>query len=171
MEIIRAQSKLQIEIARTLFREYEAFLQVDLCFQGFEAELAGLPGRYGPPRGALLLAMEGNTAAGCVALRPIDAELCEMKRLFVRPHYLGWGIGKALAKAIIEKARKARYGRMVLDTLDKLEPALALYAQLGFKPCAPFYLNPLPGVVYLELDLQTDLPGASAPPGRQGPRD
>jgi GNAT superfamily N-acetyltransferase len=167
MEIIHAYSDQQIETIRTLFREYEAFLQVDLCFQGFEAELAGLPGRYDPPRGALLLAMAGKTAAGCVALRPLDAQVCEMKRLFVRPQFLRRGIGNALTRAIIEKAQEAHYQRMVLDTLDKLKPALALYTRLGFEQCEPYYPNPLPGAIYLQLDLKRNRSPAASPPGRQ----
>ena len=154
MEIITARKPDQLETIRSLFREYEDYLQVDLCFQGFEAELAGLPGDYTPPGGALLLAMAGNQAAGCVALRPFDKNTGEMKRLFVRPGFLRQGIGGQLARAVIARARAAGYGRMVLDTLDKLKPALALYHQLGFRPRAPYYDNPLPGVVYLELNLK-----------------
>jgi GNAT superfamily N-acetyltransferase len=153
MEIITPKSNGQIDTIRTLFREYEEFLQVDLCFQGFEAELAGLPGKYAPPRGELLLAMAGMKAAGCAALRPLKKDTCEMKRLFVRPEFLGHGLGRQLAETIIEIARRAGYHRMVLDTLEKLEAALVLYSRLGFTPREPYYENPLPGVVYLELDL------------------
>ena len=153
MNIVTARSPRQIETIRTLFREYEAYLQVDLCFQDFAEELAGLPGRYGPPRGALLLATAGQRAAGCVALRPLEGEVCEMKRLFVRPEYIGQGIGGQLARTVIARARSKGYHRMVLDTLERLNPSLALYRSLGFRPCAAYYPNPLTGVVYLELDL------------------
>jgi GNAT superfamily N-acetyltransferase len=151
--IIPAITPSHIQSARDLFREYEAFLRVDLCFQRFEEELAGLPGRYAPPRGALLLAMTDGQVAGCVAMRPLAGNACEMKRLFVRPDYLGQGIGRKLALTIIESARAAGYARMRLDTLEKLQPALGLYADLGFRACPAYYENPLPGVVYLERDL------------------
>lgn len=153
VDIVDASTPSQIQTIRDLFREYEAFLQVDLCFQHFEEELAGLPGRYAPPQGALLLAIVAGQAAGCVAMRPLDAVVCEMKRLYVRPAYLGQGIGKKLAMHIIERAKDAGYVRMRLDTLEKLVPALSLYAALGFQTCPPYYANPLPGVVYLERAL------------------
>ena len=151
--IISASTSDQISIIRKLFREYEAFLQVDLCFQQFEAELDGLPGKYAAPQGALLLAMVGDRAAGCVAMRPLEEGICEMKRLFVRPAYLGLGLGGQLARTVIEQAREAGYVRMYLDTLEKLRPALMLYRNLGFVERPAYYDNPLPGVVYLELRL------------------
>jgi GNAT superfamily N-acetyltransferase len=150
IEIIQATTPLQIQAIRDLFREYEAFLQVDLCFQRFEEELASLPGRYAPPQGVLLLASAAGQVAGCVAMRPLNGNVCEMKRLFVRPAYLWQGIGKKLTLTVMERARAAGYMRMRLDTLEKLGPALSLYAALGFQPCPPYYENPLPGVVYLE---------------------
>ena len=139
-----------LDTVRALFREYEAMLGEDLCFQGFEQELSGLPGKYAPPSGCLLLASE---ASGCVALRAIDAGTCEMKRLFVRPAFRGRGLGRQLAARSIEEARAAGYRVMLLDTLDRLTEARALYASLGFQPVAPYYRNPLPGVVYLKLEL------------------
>jgi putative acetyltransferase len=154
VEILQAITPTQIRTLRNLFREYEAFLQVDLCFQRFEEELANLPGRYAPPQGALLLAIAAGEAAGCVAMRPLDAGVCEMKRLYVRPAFLGQGIGKKLALSVIERAEAAGYARMRLDTLEKLGPALSLYAALGFQKCPPYYENPLAGVVYMERMLR-----------------
>jgi len=153
MKIVTVQSNEQLEMIRNLFREYEQFLQVDLCFQGFEAELAGLPGRYAPPEGALLMAMVDGAAAGCVAMRKLESGVCEMKRLYVRPLYQGLGIGRSLAITVIEKAKLAGYDTMRLDTLDKLKTSIKLYFDIGFKECIPYYKNPLPGVVYWELDL------------------
>lgn len=150
IEIIQATTPSQIQVIRDLFREYEAFLQVDLCFQHFEEELASLPGKYAAPRGVLLLASAHRETAGCVAMRPLEGNVCEMKRLFVRPAYLGQGIGKKLAQTVMEYARAAGYARMRLDTLEKLGTARSLYAALGYQPCPPYYENPLPGVVYLE---------------------
>ena len=151
--IISASTIKHIQMIRKLFREYEEFLQVDLCFQQFEEELNDLPGNYTAPQGALLLAMVGGRAAGCVAMRPLDEGICEMKRLYVRPAYLGLGIGGQLARTVIEQARDAGYTHMYLDTLEKLRPALTLYRSLGFAERPAYYDNPLPGVVYLELRL------------------
>ncbi|HHP7236409.1 MAG TPA: GNAT family N-acetyltransferase [Desulfobacterales bacterium] len=142
-----------IDTIRALFRSYEQLLNVDLCFQGFEAELAGLPGRYAPPEGALLIAFLGDEAAGCVAMRKHQQGVCEMKRLFVRPFYRRCGIGRRLAQAVIQAARDAGYTTMLLDTLTSLGPAMRLYERIGFKPRAPYYENPLPNVVYWELSL------------------
>ena len=155
MRIISAKSAEQLETIRELFREYEGFLQVDLCFQGFEAELAGLPGRYAPPEGALILAEVGETAAGCVAMRKQDVGVCEMKRLYVRPAFRNQGVGRRLAQAIIKRAKAKHYRAMRLDTLEKLKAAIQLYEDLGFRPCPPYYHNPLPGVLYWELDMTT----------------
>ena len=152
-EIVRARTPATIDSIRQLFREYEEFLQVDLCFQNFEEELATLPSRYAPPHGVLLLALAAGQAAGCVATRPLDEDICEMKRLYVRPAYLGQGLGKKLALTVIELASSAGYVRMRLDTLKKLAPALSLYTALGFQKCSPYYKNPLPGVVYMERAL------------------
>ena len=154
MRIFQAYTPSDLETARTLFREYERFLKVDLCFQGFAEELATLPGRYAPPQGRLLLAQVGEQAAGCVALRPLqEAGVCEMKRLFVRPAYRGQGLGYRLARQIIHEATALDYAVMRLDTLDTLERAMQVYAALGFQRCAPYYANPLPGVVYWERTL------------------
>jgi putative acetyltransferase len=134
-----------------LLREYEASLPFDLSFQSFEQELASLPGRYAPPSGQLLLAKCGGAVVGCVALRQIGTEVCEMKRLFVQPAFRSQGTGKALAQAIIEDARRIGYKRMRLDTV--LEPARCLYKSLGFREIPPYQNVPVEGVVFLELEL------------------
>jgi GNAT superfamily N-acetyltransferase len=157
MNILQAHTVRDIEAARALFREYEQFLDVDLCFQDFAQELATLPGRYAPPRGRLLLAWEGEHAAGVVALRSLEEEgACEMKRLFVRPAYRGQGWGRWLATRILHEATALGYTVMRLDTLDTLDPAMRLYRELGFRRCAPYYANPLSGVVYWERALSDE---------------
>ncbi len=155
IRIVAATSPEQIEEVRALFREYERYLHVNLCFQSFEAELAGLPGAYAPPGGALFIAIDGERAAGCVALRKFAGGdgLCEMKRLFVRPEYRGRGVGKALALRILEQAIALGYGAMRLDTLARFKEAMSLYESLDFNRIAPYYSNPLPDVVYWELGL------------------
>jgi len=153
MLISRAQTPDQIDEVRRLFREYERFLDVDLCFQSFEEELAGLPGKYGPPDGVLLMAADVQRIAGCVALRKVEDGVCEMKRLYLRPQYRGRGLGRLLAERILSEASALGYGVMRLDTLDKLKEAMGLYESLGFRRRESYYDNPLPGVVYWELDL------------------
>ena len=139
--------------ARQLFQEYAASLDISLCFQGFDEELASLPGKYAPPQGRLLLAWRGNESAGCVALRPLAPDTCEMKRLYVRPAYRSGGAGRLLAERIIHEAATAGYRRMRLDTLPTMEAALALYRRLGFREIAPYTVNPVKGAVFLELQL------------------
>ena len=158
-QIIRAETPEQIDEVRRLFREYEAALGVDLCFQGFEDELKGLPGTYAPPGGVLLVALVEGRAVGCVALRDLGNGSCEMKRLFVRPPYRGLGLGRCLALAVIREARNIGYGLMRLDTLSTLAVAVHLYESLGFRLIPPYYDNPLPGVVYWELPLAGPRPG------------
>ena len=154
MEFIQASSSEHIDQARTLFREYEAWLNLDLCFQNFEKELSELPGAYTPPSGRLLLAFENDELAGCVALRKLSDEICEMKRLFLRPQFHGKGLGRELAERIIEEARAIGYQRMRLDTLTKqMSSATRLYRSLGFTEIEPYYNNPVPGASFMELKL------------------
>ena len=146
---IRPVREQDLPEIRAILREYEAWLEVDLCFQNFEKELAGLPGDYAPPRGRLLIA-EG---AGCVALRPLDGEACEMKRLYVRPEHRGSGLGKALVLRAIEEARAVGYLRMRLDTLPQMGGAQKLYEALGFRDIGAYRENPVVGSRFMELAL------------------
>jgi ribosomal protein S18 acetylase RimI-like enzyme len=136
-----------------LFREYVASLAEDISFQDFEAEFAGLPGKYARPTGVVLLARDGDEAAGAVAYRMVEPGVCEMKRLYVRPAFRGRGLARDLANELIEDARSCGYRTMLLDTLASMAAARALYRDLGFVPVAPYYANPLPGVTYMALDL------------------
>jgi putative acetyltransferase len=146
------------DAARAILREYAAQLGVDLCFQNFEAELADLPGEYAVPRGALLLAMVDGEVAGCGALRPLaDVDYpnaCEMKRLYVRPAFRRFGIGRLLAQALMDRGLQAGYSSLLLDTLDDMEAARGLYTSLGFEEIAPYYFNPIPGAHYLKANLR-----------------
>jgi ribosomal protein S18 acetylase RimI-like enzyme len=151
---IEDADRAALAVIHALFREYAAWLNIDLEFQNFERELADLPGAYAPPHGALLLAWVDESVAGCVAMRPLEAEICEMKRLWVRPDFRGCGIGEALARAIMLKAARAGYARMRLDTLPAMKKAQAIYATLGFRPIAPYYRNPDACTVYLEAELE-----------------
>ncbi len=146
-----------LDATRHLFREYAAGLGVDLCFQGFEAELAGLPGEYAAPQGLVLLAWVDGALAGCGAFRPLPdvdyANACEMKRLYVRRAFRRFGLGRLLAQALIDGAMQAGYSAMLLDTLDDMEAARGLYASLGFVEVPPYYFNPIPGAHYLKVEL------------------
>lgn len=150
-------SPLELQAVRTLFREYASSLKVDLCFQNFAAELDGLPGEYGGPRGGLLAATVNGTYAGCCALRPLDTtdypNACEMKRLYVRPDYRGLGLGRMLAEGIMDLARVGGYDCILLDTLDDMESARALYQELQFEEIPPYYYNPIAGAHYLKAML------------------
>jgi ribosomal protein S18 acetylase RimI-like enzyme len=153
LSIIDATAGGPLLEVRELFQEYAASLGVDLCFQDFESELATLPGNYAPPGGRLLLACWNGETAGCVGLRPLQHGICEMKRLYVRSDYRGFGVGRALAERIIEDAGQAGYSRMRLDSLPSMESAIQLYRRLGFRDVAPYRENPVPGAVFLELRL------------------
>ena len=153
-----AREPAHYDAARALFREYADQLGVDLRFQGFEAELAGLPGDYQEPGVTLLLAWVDGELAGCCALRPIEdvdyANAAEMKRLFVRKAFRGFGLGRQLAEAVLEAAVRLGYDSVLLDTLDDMEAARALYEDLGFVEIPPYYHNPLPGAHYLKVELR-----------------
>ncbi|MBI5821498.1 MAG: GNAT family N-acetyltransferase [Verrucomicrobia bacterium] len=153
MNICQASTKEDIAAARALFEEYAAWLGVDLCFQGFAAELAGLPGLYAPPRGRLLLAWADGNPAGCVALRPLGNSICEMKRLFVKSAFRGQGVGRMLAKKTIAEARVIGYASMKLDTLAAMSAARSLYESLGFSRIPAYYATPLPDTIFMELKL------------------
>src|ERR1044071_9652925 len=149
MRLVEADSVTEIAVARELFVEYAATLGVDLGFQGFDEELAGLPGDYAPPGGCLLLAdEERGRPAGCVALRRHDAAACEMKRLYVRPTARGRGVGRELTAELIGRARWMGYSRMLLDTLPSMLDAAALYRSLGFREIEPYRFNPVEGTLF-----------------------
>lgn len=153
-EIVNAVTPADIDHIRRLFRAYATWLDVDLCFQDFDNELATLPGLYAPPRGRLLLAKTGSEVAGCVGLRPLGETVCEMKRLWVEPGFGGHGIGRGLAEAIVEAGRELGYEAMRLDTMPKrLKAAGRIYKKLGFKRISDYYHNPLEGVAMYELRL------------------
>jgi len=152
--VLRAVTPAQIAQARELFLEYAQSLGFSLCFQNFDQELAGLPGDYAPPGGRLLLAEFDNQLAGCVALHKFDGDICEMKRLYLRPKFRGKGLGRILAEAIIAAARQIGYLRMRLDTVGPvMKDAVAMYRKLGFREIAPYRANPMAGTLYLELTL------------------
>jgi ribosomal protein S18 acetylase RimI-like enzyme len=153
VKIYQAITPEQIETIRTLFREYASWLGIDLCFQRFAEELATLPGLYAPPRGRLLLAGDADGPAGCVALRPLDETVCEMKRLFVRSACRGRGLGRALAREVISEAQLIGYATMRLDTLSHMQAAIRLYESLGFVRRSAYYETPLAETVFLELKL------------------
>lgn len=153
LKLAEAKSKQEIELVRSLFREYADSLGIDLCFQDFEQELAGLPGDYAPPAGRLYLAYQDQQPAACVGLRKIGEGICEMKRLYVRPLYRGQGIGRQLVLTLVKDARALGYSRMRLDMLPSMKRALELYKTIGFKPIDPYRSNPVPGAMFLELNL------------------
>jgi len=152
--VAQAESLVQIAQARELFLEYAQSLGFSLCFQNFDKELAELPGDYAPPAGRLLLAIFQGELAGCVALHAFQPEICEMKRLYLRPQFRGKGLGRALTEKIVEEARAIGYKRMRLDTVGPvMQDAVAMYRKLGFREIAPYRPNPMQGTLYLELVL------------------
>jgi putative acetyltransferase len=157
VELLTPQLPADFDAVREIFREYADNLGIDLCFQGFEEELASLPGDYAMPRGALLLARVDGALAGCCALRPLDTadypNASEMKRLYVRPAYRGLGLGRQLTEAILDAARVSGYDHVLLDTLDDMEAARNLYEDLGFEEVPPYYHNPIAGAHYLMVTL------------------
>ena len=157
IELVPAYGEAHLDTVREIFREYAQGLGVDLCFQGFEEELEQLPGEYAPPRGTLLLALVDGSVAGCCALRPLDSSdysnAAEMKRLYVRKAFRGFGLGRRLAEATLDAARLGGYASVLLDTLSDMEAARALYEELGFEDIPPYYHNPIAGSHYLRVDL------------------
>ena len=155
--LVPLEAAASIDAVREILREYGASLAIDLGFQDFEGELASLPGEYAAPSGQLLLAFVDGALAGCGGFRALpdadDANACEMKRLFVRPAFRRFGLGRRMAEALLDEARRAGYSAMLLDTLDEMESARELYASLGFVEIAPYYFNPIPGAHYLKADL------------------
>ncbi len=167
VRIVEAHAPPWLASARTLFEEYAASIGIDLSFQGFDAELATLPGDYVPPRGRLLLALYEDAPVGCVALRPLEAGVCEMKRLYVRPGFRGLRVGRLLVERLIDEARRAGYASMRLDTLPSMNEARVLYESLGFRRIGAYCENPLPGAMFLELALRDSAasPREDRPPG------
>jgi len=154
LNILKAVSIKDLKLVKELFLEYAQSLDFHLCFQDFERELAELPGGYAPPSGLLLLSISEGKAAGCVALRKVEDTICEMKRLYVRPEFRGMGLGKRLAVALIDEARKLGYSSMRLDTVPSMKEAIQLYRLLGFKEIKPYRSNPVEGAIFMELDLK-----------------
>jgi GNAT superfamily N-acetyltransferase len=154
IQITQAVSPDDLTVVRELFLEYAASLGFSLCFQSFDQELASLPGKYAPPEGRLLLAREGDSVAGCVALRPLEPGICEMKRLYVRPAFRGRGLGRLLAQRLIDDARSTGYTKLRLDTVEPvMKTAVALYYQLGFREIPPYGKHPIDGTLFMELQL------------------
>ena len=157
INLVIADTPQLLDEAREIFRDYAASLDVDLCFQNFDDELRCLPGEYAAPHGYLLLAFVDGALAGCGAMRPLPdvdyANACEMKRLYVRSAFRRSGLGRLMAQALLDEARRSGYSAMLLDTLDDMEAARGLYGALGFEEVPPYYFNPLPGAHYLKAEL------------------
>jgi putative acetyltransferase len=154
LAVLQAQTSTQISQARELFLEYAKSLGFSLCFQNFDRELAELPGDYAPPEGRLLLAEHEGSVAGCVALHRLGDDICEMKRLYLRPEFRGKRLGRALAECVIAEARSMGYHRMRLDTVEPvMGDAVAMYRKMGFHEIPPYRPNPIAGAIYMELEL------------------
>jgi putative acetyltransferase len=154
MRLMQATTPVDIQQVRQLFEEYAAWLGINLCFQNFDKELAGLPGDYAPPSGRLLLAVVGDEVMGCVALRKIGEGVGEMTRLYVRPAFRGRGLGRTLTEKVIAEAKQIGYASVRLDTLPaKMDQAIAMYRSLGFREIAAYYQNPVAGATFMELSL------------------
>ena len=151
--IKKVENEIEVEATRNLIRKYAAELQVDLCFQDFENELATLPGEYSEPTGSMLLGYVEGKAVGCVGLRYLKSGICEMKRMYLEPAYRQNGHGRQLAVAILQEASRLGYNKMRLDTLPKLTQALKLYTKLGFYPIAPYYKTPLSETIFMEINV------------------
>jgi len=158
MQLIQAQSPQEIESARELFAEYASWVEISLCFQNFDQEVAELPGAYAPPSGRLFLAVAGQQIMGCVALRKIGDGTGEMKRLYVRPEFRGRGLGRTLTEKLILEAKQIGYARLRLDTLPgKMDQAIAMYRSFGFQEIPPYYKNPVADATFMELMLSDEL--------------
>ena len=152
MQLILAESSEEIESARKLFAEYASWVEISLCFQNFDKEVAELPGAYAPPSGRLFLAANGQQVMGCVALRKIGDGVGEMKRLYVRPEFRGRGLGRTLTEKLIAEAKQIGYARLRLDTLPgKMDQAIAMYRSFGFQEISPYYKNPVADATFMEL--------------------
>jgi ribosomal protein S18 acetylase RimI-like enzyme len=153
LEIVKVTGGKELDSVRKLFLAYAEWIGVDLSFQNFNEELENLPGDYAPPAGCLLLALYNGEAAGCIAIRKLDGDICEMKRLYVLPEFQGHGIGKSLAEEVILAAKGLGYAKMRLDTMPMMASAQGLYRSLGFKEIESYRFNPVPGTVFMELNL------------------
>jgi len=153
IDVRHATLPQDLDVVRSLFREYSQALGIDLCFQGFEAELAQLPGKYAAPTGRILLAWEGEQAVACVAMRPVDDISCEMKRLYVRPELRKRQLGRRMVDRILAEAKQAGYRRICLDTMPSMNAAIGLYTDLGFQQIEPYVFNPVEGALFLGREL------------------
>lgn len=153
VEICQAESSAELDMIRAMFQEYQEWLGLDLCFQGFQTELATLPGEYAPPRGRLWYVQSGGEAVGCIALKPISETVAEMKRLYLREAYRGRGLGRFVVERLLAEARSLGYRHVRLDTLPQMGAAIGLYRVLGFREIEPYRHNPVPGALYMELEL------------------
>ena len=151
--IIRKITPEDIEVIRGLFTEYQEFLGISLCFQDFQKELDELPGKYAEPEGSIWIAENNGTAVGCVALKKLESEICEMKRLYVKPEFQGLGIGKNLIEICLKEAKLKGYLKMKLDTLKRLEKAVISYLKFGFSMTQPYNFNPEEDILYFEKEL------------------